>query len=140
MSEHLNVGDVFRRKRGFRRPPDGYPQDAWWSSSLNPAIAEGWECLEVVEIVTTATFGRLAIYREWWIDPDGKEVTPTQSWIPDKGTAATRAERNMLRSLAQKKMEAVGRVAKEVVPARTADKPKGEHRLDLGSMHMLGTA
>lgn len=29
----LTAGDVFRRKRGFRRPPDGYPQDAWWSSN-----------------------------------------------------------------------------------------------------------
>ncbi len=106
----------------------------------NPAIAEGWECLEVVEIVNTATFGRMVIYREWWVDPDGNEVEPTKDWIPGKSTAAIRAERSLLRSIAHKKMEAVDRVAKEAVPARTADKPKGGHRLDIGSMRTIGTA
>lgn len=144
MSEHLNAGDIFRRKRGFRRPPDGYDQDAWGSSnSLNPATADGWEYCEVVEIVNTTTFGRMVIYREWWVDPDGSEVAATKDWIPNKAEADIRAERSLLRSIASKKMEVVGRVVEEAVPARivtAVDKPKDEHRLDLGNMRVAGNA
>jgi hypothetical protein len=149
MSEHLKASDIFRRKHGFARPREDYPQNAWWTATgMNPATAEGWAYLEIVEIVSTATLGRMVIYREWWIDPDGNEVEPTQDWIPDKGAAAVRAERNLLRSIASKKMEPVSRsVAASaqpgpVAPARAvaAVEPKDEHRLDLGSMRVAGTA
>lgn len=132
MSE-LHVGNVFRRKRGFCRPPEGYDQKAWWTpNSMRPVTAEGAEYLEIIEIVQTKTLGRMVISRAWWIDPDGSEVAANKHWIPDKSTADIRAERNLLKSIAQKKMERVGRVAKEAVPARIAaavDKPKDEHRL-----------
>jgi hypothetical protein len=108
----LNVGDIFRRKRGFRRPPEGYAQAAWWTaSSLNPATAEGWEYLGVVEVVSTDTLGSLVIFCEWWVDPDGNEVEPSKDWIPDRRKVDIRAESSMRRSLAVKKMESVVRGA-----------------------------
>jgi hypothetical protein len=138
MSKHLNAGDTFRRKRGFRRPPEGYSQ-AWWTpNSLDPATHEGFEYLEIVEIVITATFGRVTIYREWWLDPDGNVVAVTKDWIPDPRKAAIRAERSLLRSIACEKMEAVGRVAKETVEKK---KDVGLYDgLDLGSMRTMGSA
>jgi hypothetical protein len=143
MSE-LHVGNVFSRKRGFCRPPEGYDQKAWWTpNAMRPVTAEGAEYLEIIEIVQTKTFGRMVIYRQWWLDPDGHEVAATQNWIPRKQDADIRAERNLLRSIASKKMEAVSRVAKETTPARTAtavNKPKDEHRLDLADMSPVGTA
>ena len=140
MSEHLNTSDIFRRKRGFRRPPDGYEQNAWWSpNSLDPATHEGFEYLEVVETAITATCGRVVtIYREWWLDPDGNVVAATKDSIPDPRKAAIRAERSLLRSIASKKMEAVGRVAKEAVEEiDDADRYAG---LDLVNVRVLGTA
>jgi hypothetical protein len=139
MSE-LHVGNVFRRKRGFCRPPEGYDQKAWWTpNSMRPVTAEGAEYLEIIEIVQTKTFGRMVIYREWWMDPDGHEVVATRDWIPSKRDADIRAESSMLRSIAMKKMEAV--VAKETTrTAAAVDKRKGEHRLDLGHMRAMGTA
>jgi hypothetical protein len=102
------AGDVFRRKRGFRRPPEGYAQDAWWTaSSLNPATAEGWEYLGVIEVVNTATLGRLILFCEWWVDPDGNKVEPTQDWIPDRRHVDIRAESSLRRSVTSKKLEAV---------------------------------
>jgi hypothetical protein len=106
--EKLAVGAVFRRRRGFRRPPEGYPQEGWWTaSSLYPSTDEGWEYLEIVEIVSTVTFGCLIVHREWWVDPDGNEVEPKRDWMPDKRSAQIRAEHSLLRSIASKKMEAV---------------------------------
>ena len=124
----LAVGSVFRRRRGFRRPPEGYPQDTWWSpNSLNPATAEGWEYLEIIEIVSTVACGCQIVHCQWWVDPDGNAVEPTRDWIPDRRSARIREERSLLRSIASKKMEAV------------ASRPDAQ-MYDLGNMIPMGTA
>jgi hypothetical protein len=108
----LNAGDIFRCKRGFRRPPEGYKQDAWWTASnLNPATAEGREYLGVVEVVHTATLGRLVLFCEWWVDPDGNEIEPSKDWIPDRKQVDIRAESSLCRSVTSKKLESVVRGA-----------------------------
>ena len=156
MSKHLKAGDVFRGRHGFVRPYPGYwRQDIWWTATSNrPAIAEGWAYLEVVEVVDTATFGRLAVVREWLIDPDGDEVEPSQPWIPDKEKADIREHRNVSRFITSKKMEAVyganAAPSQAVEPAKTADKPKEivDERddadryagLDLANMSPAGSA
>jgi hypothetical protein len=151
MSKQLNAGDTFRRKYGFVRPYPGYRrQDIWWSATSNrPATAEGWAYLEIIEVVDTVTFGRLAIVREWWIDPDGNEVEPTQDWIPDKEKADIREHRNVLRSITSKKMEAVVKapapaaVEKRKAEIETVEEDDVDRRyagLDLGNMRTMGTA
>jgi hypothetical protein len=104
----FNAGDIFRRKRGFCRPPEGYRQDHWWTATgNNPATHDGWEYVEIIEVISTATVGRLILHSVWWVDPDGKEVAPMRDWIPDKSVAKILEEGSLRRSLGRRSMEKV---------------------------------
>ena len=76
----IETGQTFQRKRGFRRADEGHPGRAsWWLIRVRNYPGEavtgyGAEFVEVVEVVETATFGPLVIYRHWIVDPDGNEL------------------------------------------------------------------
>src|SRR5690348_13641994 len=82
----LRAGDVFRRLRGFKRPPWG--GRTWWVVGIidpvGEAEAKGWHMLSIDEIVSTTTRGPIVIYREWLIDPDGNELPATKDWMPNR--------------------------------------------------------
>jgi hypothetical protein len=127
-SGELAVGAVFRRRRGFRRPPENYPQNGWWSPNYEyPATDYGWEFREILEIVNTKTLGGIIIFSDWWVDPEGVEIDSTQDWITDRRVAKIRQERYLLQSITSKKMEMV--------------EPRPDARMyDLGNMVPAGQA
>jgi hypothetical protein len=89
----------------------------------------------------------------WWFSVNGGLIRTTPWSSRSKTGSQIRAKQIsvlkaacMVRSIACKRMEAVSRGAaasaqpEPVTPARIADKPKDEHRLDLGNMRTMGTA
>jgi hypothetical protein len=98
------------RPRGFGKGPYG---PKWWVASVNhdgridrvidgkpsiPVTATGMEIIEVLEIATTITFGDIVFYRQWFVDPDGNEVTI--SWAPKRADIEFRTVAGMRTSLA----------------------------------------
>jgi hypothetical protein len=113
----VKAGDVFGRRRGFKRPEPGSHAyeiglDVWWLTSVGDtatAPAQGWQMLQVDEIVATATCGDLAIYREWLVDPDGKMMPPKLGLvrISDANETQFRPVIGLLRSIKQRRLELV---------------------------------
>lgn len=48
----------------------------WWTFGMpdDPDEQTGKRCVEILETIDTLNHGRIAIYRRWGVDPDGKEV------------------------------------------------------------------
>jgi hypothetical protein len=99
------VGERYVRSRNFRRPE--YGTMAWWLLSLSQdgATAQGIEIIEVAEVVETETFGPLAIYRHWVIDPDGQPYK--SQFAPDAAKTNFRSEKNLRRDLKKMGLELV---------------------------------
>jgi hypothetical protein len=69
------------------------------------ARAKGWHMLEIDEIVRTQTCGYVVIYREWLIDPDGKEVRSAWEWVPNRNHVLLRTETGFAISLSQRQFK-----------------------------------
>ena len=73
---------------------DGNPIEGWFLVSNNDADgteSAGLEVIEVIEIVETRTRGKLALYRQWMVDPDGAEME-SPSWVPRRSKVRMRFE------------------------------------------------
>jgi hypothetical protein len=109
--DRLEAGQRFSRVRGFRLadksdfPDDGGPTYAgkWWLVGPTHTMlvtARGLELVEIVETVPTETVGALALYRQWLIDPEGREID--SPWFgPRRRTLLYRPEVRLRGSLNQ---------------------------------------
>jgi hypothetical protein len=104
--EHLREGQCFSRVRWFAPPgkrwdewkgrfvPCEHDDARWFLISETVADREtmptGEEFIEIIEIVETRTSGKLALYRQWMVDPDGTEVA--LSWVPKRSKVHMRIE------------------------------------------------
>jgi hypothetical protein len=97
----LRVGRYIRQ-RVFKPAPYGH--NKWWIigvTSTDPeASATGSEIVEVVEVIDTKTQGKLVVYQQWVIDPDGTNVE--LEWIPRR--TETKIEREPILRGALKRM------------------------------------
>lgn len=114
MTMELREGQRFARSRGFARGPRHPFGLKWWLAGVshkgtiydketgeNIAVNRiGAEHIEIVEIVSTRTFGMLAFYRQWVTDPDGVEVA--LDWVPKRREIRDREQQTLRRSLAAK--------------------------------------
>jgi hypothetical protein len=82
----------------------------WWVTGVTrtgSAPAHGLEVIEIVETVDTATVGRLVLYRQWVLDPDGNEVGSL--WVKcRRKTLLFRGETKLRSSLRQMGFERAG--------------------------------
>ena len=96
----LRAGQRFARDRKFK--PSEHGVGNWWligprSDEVGTAI--GAEVIDILELLETASVGRLVIYRHRIVDPNGQVMT--LHWIPDPNKALFRTEKTMHRTLVQ---------------------------------------
>ena len=96
----LKAGQRFARDRRFK--PSEHGVGDWWLIGLRSeqaGTAVGAEVIDILEVVETASVGRLVIYRHRIVDPDGRVMT--LHWIPDPDKKLFRTEKTMHRTLVQ---------------------------------------
>jgi hypothetical protein len=120
----------FVRARAFAAGENG---DRWWfPSEEREPIANGREFVEVVELVPTKTAGKVALYRQWIVDPDGVEVDVP--WVSKRSKLHMRAEpvlRGTLNRCGYREV-AAERIAKAEKPRAAPPQPVGD---DAGTLH-----
>jgi hypothetical protein len=114
----LVAGQIFSRKRGFR--PAEYGRAKWWMVGVNDAdMASGFgsELIAVEEVISSATLGDIAIYRQWCIDPDGNDVE--NQWTPKKDEVTLRPVSSLRHAMRMMRMQDV--TPKRMAPVVLAD-------------------
>ena len=90
----------FSRVRRFK--PAEYGIMKWWLMSLGDKSvppARGTEFIEIEEIVPTSIMGNLVIFRQWIVDPDGREIASKFTPNASRKTRKFRAERQLQQNL-----------------------------------------
>jgi hypothetical protein len=105
----MRVGDIFRRRRGFKRPnsSNGDPRIVWCVASIGETASapdHGWQVVLVEEVVATKMMGDLAIYREWFLDPAGNELV--SAGLPSMDKVRFEPADRLLLSLQRRNFEA----------------------------------
>jgi hypothetical protein len=118
MTTKLVAGQVFSRKRGFR--PAEYGRARWWMVGVNEGrLARGFgtEHIAIEEVISSATLGDIAIYRQWCVDPDGNDVE--NQWTPKKDEVTLRPVSSLRHAMNTMRMQDV--TPKRVAPVVLAE-------------------
>jgi len=102
----LKPGQRFTRKRLFKPADEGFSR--WQLMSLTADLTEaagsGIELIEIAEVVETKSLGKVTIFRQWVINPDGAECLA--DFVPRRMDVAMRSEFSMRRLLTAMHFEA----------------------------------
>jgi hypothetical protein len=114
-----------------------YGRGRWWLGDHSPESegpqahpwppANGREFIEVIEIVASGTLGKIAIYRQWIIDPDGGDCTAP--WAPRRSKMLLRRESTLRSTLNG------GDYYRESGSKPTPTKPKAKPKLRVVASH-----